>query len=318
MRIMVADQDVAHRTTMVSALQKLGHTLQEALSGREVIEICRKKCPDLIFIDSQLADQPGIEIVRQIRQLGGHAVWAPIVLLSKTATDEVIIQGIDAGTDDVLEKPVSEARLRVKLSSAQRLLDLKEEVFKVAHELVVANRALQSVVTQDLLTGLGNSNSFDEALEREWKKARKENKPIAVILLNLDFFQQFNEAYGAKEGDRAIKRVADILKFNSPGGDTVIARMIGESFAVLLPNTSREEALIVAEKMRSAIETLNIPHKSSGCSDHLTASFGVALAEKDHYTDPMDLKDAADFGLYQAKHRGRNRSYLVSADEAKK
>jgi diguanylate cyclase (GGDEF)-like protein len=315
MRVLVADQDLTHRSSIAAVLQESGHTVQETLSGREAIELCRKKCPDLLLIEYQLADQAGLDIVRQVRQLGGHATWVPILLLGKTITDVERLAGITAGADDVLAKPVSEGQLKLKVSSALRLLNLKEEVFKVAHELVVANRALQSVVTQDLLTGLCNSNTFDEALEKAWNRAKQDPKPLGVILLNLDFFQQFNQEYGPQEGDKALKQVAEVIKQNVPDADCVVARMVGETFAVLLPNLTSSAALATAEKMRHAIEALNIPHKHSGCSDRVTASFGVAVAEGTHYTSHADLKDAADFGLYQAKHYGRNRAYLVSATE---
>lgn len=318
MRILVADQDSEHRQQVVSVLQKWGHTIQEALTGREVVELCRKKCPDLIFVDFNLAGESGIDIVRQIRQTGGHAVWVPIIVMSKTVNDTQITQCIDAGADDVLIKPVTEIRLLIKVTSAQRHLNLKEEVFKVAHELVVANRALQNVVTQDVLTGIGNSNSFEEALERQWFKAKKDNKPLSLILLNLDFFQNYNQAYGAEEGDNAIKKVAEALKQAlSSVSDSYLARTTGETFAVLLPERAGNDALKVAESLRMSIDKLNIPHKTSGCSDHLTASFGVAAIDG-NFTQPWDLKDAADFGLYQAKHYGRNRSYLVAASDLAK
>jgi diguanylate cyclase (GGDEF)-like protein len=315
---MVADQDIDHRQQVVAAIQKWGHTAEEALTGREVVELCRKKCPDLIFVDFVLSGESGIELVRQIRQTGGHAVWVPIIVIAKAITDSEIAQCVEAGADDVLLKPLSEVRLMVKVRSAERHLNLKEEVFKVAHELVVANRALQNVVTQDVLTGIGNSNSFDETLERDWFTAKKSNSPISLILLNLDFFQNYNQAYGAEEGDRAIKNVAEALKHALPPGDSFLARTTGETFAVILPSTSSQDAFKLAESLRGVIENLNIPHKMSGCSDHITASFGVATTEPGQFTKPWDLKDAADYGLYQAKHYGRNRSYLVPATEAVK
>jgi len=318
MRIMVADQDSDHRQQMVAAIQKWGHTAQEALTGREVVELCRKKCPDLIFVDFVLSGESGIEIVRQIRQTGGHAIWVPIIIIGKTIDDAAIVQCVEAGGDDVLQKPLSETRLLVKVRSAERLLNMKEEVFKVAHELVVANRALQNVVTQDVLTGIGNSNSFEETLERDWFKAKQSNTPIALILLNLDFFQAFNQNYGAEAGDRAIKNVAEALRLALPAGDSFLARTTGETFAVVLPNTTGNDALKFAEKLRAVVEALNIPHKGSGCSDHLTASFGIAFVEPGHFTRPWDLKDSADYGLYQAKHHGKNRSYLAPIAEAAK
>lgn len=313
MRVMIADQDSGHRHRIVMAMQKWGHTVEEALTGREIIEHCRKKCPDLIFVDFLLAGDTGIEITRQIRQTGGHAVWVPIILMGKSASDQEIVQSVEAGADDILLKPISDARIMIKVNSAQRHLNLKEEVFKVAHELVVVNRALQNVITQDVLTGIGNSNSFEEALEQEWFTAKKLNIPLSLILFNLDFFQAYNQKYGAEAGDETIKKVAKALKMALPSHDGILARTTGETFAVLLPNFDREQAFEAGEKMHKVIDALNVPHQSSGCSDHITASFGVATVEPDYFTKPWDLKDAADFALYQAKHHGRNRGFLVPA-----
>ncbi len=316
MRILIADQDTEHRQKLVTLIQKWGHTVQEALTGREVVELCRKKCPDLMFVDFTLSGQSGNEIVRQIRQTGGHAVWAPIVLMGKTGSETELVQSVEAGADDFLVKPISDGRLMLKVYSAERHLNLKEEVFKVAHELVVVNRALQNVITQDVLTGISNSNSFEEALEQEWFTAKRLNIPLSLILLNLDSFQAYNQAYGASAGDEVIKKVAETLKLSLPSGDAFLARTTGETFAVLLPKVPREEALKIGETLRKAIDDLKIPHKGSVCSDHITASFGAATVDADHFTKPWDLKDAADFGLYQAKHQGRNRGILVPATEA--
>lgn len=317
MRVLVADQEAEHRTSLVTYLQTLGHTIQEALTEREVIDLCRGKCPELIFIDRELSGVSGIEIIRQIRNLGGHAIWAPIIYFGKNLEEPEMMLSIEAGCDDFLVKPVPHVRALAKVRSAERLQNLKDEVFSVAHNLVVANRALENIATQDILTGIGNSNSFDDALETNWFQGKRSSTPLALIMTNLDYFQAYNQAYGASKGDEAIRHAAEALKTALPKGESSVARLAGETFAILLPNTDGDEALKAAEQFRAAIEALDIPHVNSGCSDHLTASFGISIAEPGHYTNPWDLKEASEFALYQAKHRGRNRSYLVPAVETK-
>jgi len=318
MRVLVADQEVEHRSGLVNYLEKLGHTVQEALTERDVLEKCRGKCPELIWIDRELSGVSGIELIRQIRLLGGHAIWAPIVMMTPVFDESQMVQAVEAGADDLLIKPIPEARALAKIRSAERLVNLKEEVFSVAHNLVVANRALENIATQDILTGVGNSNSFDDALERDWFQAKRTNQPVGLLMVNLDYFQAYNQAYGAAKGDDAIKRIAETLKSALPKGGSSLARIAGETFAVLLPNTGAEEGLKVAENFKAAIDAVEIPHINSGCSDHLTASFGLSVAEPDHFTTPWDLKEAADYALYQAKHHGRNRSFYVPAVETHK
>jgi len=315
MRIMVADPDSEHRQTIIDGMQKLGHTVQEVLTARELIENCRKKCPDLVLLEMLLPDQSGVETVRQVRQTGGHALWVPIILMSKALSNEDILQSINAGVDDCLLKPLSETQLMLKAHSAARQVNLKEEVFKVAHELVVVNRALQNVVTLDVLTGVNNSQSFEEALSHECSLAQKNHRPISLILMNIDFFQAYNQAYGAELGDDAMKKIAASLKKALSETGAFLARIIGDTFAVLLPNTPRDEAFKIGESLHKAIQDLNILHQHSGCSDHITISFGVAAAAPNQPIKAVDLKDAADYGLYQAKHYGRNRGFLVSETE---
>ena len=108
MRILVADQDIEHRRKLVNYCQNLKHTVLESLTAREVLEECKGKCPQLLFIDKELSGMSGIEIIRQIRQLGGHAIWVPIVFLGKTLSENEILQALDAGADDFLEKPAPE------------------------------------------------------------------------------------------------------------------------------------------------------------------------------------------------------------------
>lgn len=311
MRILVADQDMEHRRSLVNNLQNQKHTVREALTARDVVEECRTKCPHLIFVDKELSGTSGIDIIRQIRQLGGHAIWVPIIYIGKNLTENEIVQSLDAGADDFLEKPLSPLHILAKVRAAERQQNLKDEVFSVAHNLVVANRALESLVTQDSLTGIGNSNTFDDNLEKNWFSAKKNNTPLSLFMANLDFFQAYNQTYGAVKGDEVIKQVATALKNNLTNAEYTVARLTGDTFAILLPNTGSDEAKEAAEKLKTGIEELNIPHINSGCSDHVTASFGVSSVEPGHFTSPWDLKEAADYALFQAKHYGRNKVYFV-------
>ena len=315
MRIMVADPDSEHRQKIIDGVQKWGHTVQEVLTAREMVENCRKKCPDLVLLEEALPDQSGVETIRQIRQTGGHALWVPIVMMSKTLSEEALLQSINAGVDDCLLEPVDEMHLMMKVQSAARQVNLKEEVFKVAHELVVVNRSLQQVVTVDVLTGVNNSQSFEEALAHECSLAKKNHVAVSLILINIDFFQTYNQAYGAELGDEAMKKVASCLKISLLETNAFLARTIGDTFAVLLPHTTRNDAYKIGETLQKAIFNLNIPHQRSGCSDRLTISFGVATIDANQPVNASDLKDAADYGLYQAKHYGRNRGFLVPEAE---
>lgn len=319
MHILVADDDVQHQAVLVTLLQSFAHTVQVVDSVTVILEICRAKCPDLILLSWRFESQSALEIVQAIRAIGGAAVWAPIVLMHTDFSSNAIERGLEAGADEFLVKPVDPMLAKVKVRSAERLKSLKDEVFAVAHDLVQANRALEAMVTQDVLTGIGNANTFEDALEKEWFKAKRTNTSLALMLTDIDYFTSFNKTYGAEEGDKAIKRISDVLRTTVPVKEGVsLSRLSGATFAYILPNTERELALQWAERVRAEVEKLRIPHSASGCSDHLTISFGIALAEPGHYSSPWDLKEGADFALYQAKHYGRNRSYVEPVTQNEK
>lgn len=315
MRILVADGLVEHRQSLILRIQEWGYEVEEALGEKEILEICRRKCPDLLLIDMNLAGVSGIEIVKSIRQLGGTAVWVPIVLVGNHLTDEEMLQGVDAGADDFLNKPISPVLLKARIGSALRQQNLKEEVFSVAHNLVVANRALENVVSRDALTGVANTSGFEETLEREWFTAKEKKTVLALMMLNLDYFRLYNEVYGTKKGDDVLKQTAKALgKFLSSASKAYsLARITGPTFAVLIPNTKRDEVEKLAAGCNQAIEALNIAHEKSGCSTHITVSIGIAIYENDNFKQPWDFKEEADYALYQAKHYGRNRFYLNAA-----
>lgn len=310
MRVLVADQDVQHRTALIALLSPFGHPVQEAASAASILEICRAKCPDLILLSWTFDGKSGLDMVKAIREVGGAAIWVPLVLMNQHFSDSEIEQSLEAGADEFLLTPVDFLRAKIKIRTAERLKNLKDEVFAVAHDLVQANRALEAMVTEDVLTGMGNANTFEDALEKEWFKAKRTNTPLALMLTDIDYFMSFNKTYGAEEGDKAIKRISDVLRSIIYVEGISLSRLSGATFAYILPGTDRNTALQLAEKIRLAVENLNIPHSTSGCSEHLTMSFGVALAEPGHYTSPWDLKEGADFALYQAKHYGRNRCYV--------
>lgn len=172
-----------------------------------------------------------------------------------------------------------------------------------------ANQALEKLAHLDGLTQVANRRKFDQTLEKEWHRMRRENKQIGVVLADLDFFKQFNDIYGHQVGDECLINVAEALEaiVHRPGD--LVARYGGEEFVVLLPDTNKDGCLSIAEKMRSAIEELRIVHKGSGCSDYVTMSFGVAVTKAEAGVSPAGLVGEADKALYLAKEKGRNQIF---------
>ncbi|WP_017297287.1 diguanylate cyclase domain-containing protein [Nodosilinea nodulosa] len=177
-------------------------------------------------------------------------------------------------------------------------------------QLTVANQALQRLAALDGLTQVGNRRCFDDHLEREWRRALREQTPLALILCDIDFFKLYNDTYGHQQGDACLRQVAQALSRAVERSADLVARYGGEEFAVLLPNTTPASAAYVADRLQAAIEALQISHESSPIAFHLTLSLGVASLIPQPADAPAMLIAAADQALYLAKAAGRDRKVV--------
>jgi len=166
---------------------------------------------------------------------------------------------------------------------------------------------LQTQSGQDWLTGLANRRRFDEMLQQEWGRARRDEAWLALLMIDIDYFKPFNDTYGHQAGDKCLQQVAKVINgvVHRPGD--LPARYGGEEFVVVLPQTDAAGAAQVAEKMRTQVASLRIPHAASRASNRVTISAGAAAVVPSEKGDPATLIAAADQALYQAKKEGRNR-----------
>lgn len=178
---------------------------------------------------------------------------------------------------------------------------------KIAEEaLEEANHMLQRLAVQDGLTGIPNRRKFDETINSEWFRMQRDKAKLGVILCDIDFFKQYNDHYGHQKGDECLKKVAKALAASVHRPSDLVARYGGEEFVVLLPDTTVDGCMIIAEKMRVAIEKLAIEHCKSKVFSTLTMSFGVAALVPEGEFNPDLILAPADKALYLAKANGRN------------
>ncbi len=189
-----------------------------------------------------------------------------------------------------------------------RLLGLVESQDQALRQ---QNRKLEDLADRDALTGTYNRRFFDRELERDWARARRDKKPLACIMLDIDWFGKFNNSYGHPAGDSALVRVATALCNEASRATDSVCRYGGEEFVVLLPGTSAEDATLVAERILTAVADLEIPHPESETADVITASAGVASMLPSGGESAAALISSADQALYRAKAQGRNQ---VSTD----
>jgi len=195
---------------------------------------------------------------------------------------------------------------RGKLSAVvQTLRDMTDEK--------MAQAALEQLATRDGLTGLANRRCFDDTLHQEWARALRQQQPLSLLMVDVDNFKAYNDANGHLGGDECLKRVATAVASEMRAND-LVARYGGEEFAVILPNQSLKGAAVVAERIRTRVEALQVPNRMAP-GLHVTVSIGAATALASHENRASDLVAIADTALYRAKHMGRNRISLPLADQ---
>lgn len=191
----------------------------------------------------------------------------------------------------------------------------RQERFAFLQELLVAhqtveldrlNRALDKMSREDPLTGLANRRAFDDVLNREWERARREQQSIALLYMDVDFFKLYNDTYGHNIGDVCLRRVGQTLKQALRRPTDLAARYGGEEFVVLLPNTNADGATDVAQRIIKHIDALALPHSRSKAASHVTLSIGITFTIPQKQQTLTEFLAKADAALYKAKEHGRH------------
>ena len=196
----------------------------------------------------------------------------------------------------------------------QNQVHLEAIVKKRTKQLSEANKELEYLSFTDSLTEAANRRSFDKKIQTEWYRAMRQSQPIAIIIIDIDYFKLFNDLYGHQRGDECLRQVAMSLNNVIKRAGEFMARIGGEEFAIALLNTNTSEAIYFAEKLRISIINLKIPHEGSKINDFVTISLGVASLIPEKSLKVEQLIFMADTSLYSAKIEGRNQVKSASPD----
>lgn len=307
LKVLVVEDSKVTMKALSNYLTNMGvHTLLTAETGKAALEIFRNDRPDIILLDALLPDVDGFDIAKQMRALEAGQDWSAIIFLTSMSKDEDLARGIEAGGDDYLMKPISEVVLRAKVRAMRRLVEMQRALVDVTHQLNTANKELQRLSTTDGLTGIANRRLFDELLQREWRRCTRVKKPLSLVMLDIDYFKQYNDTYGHQMGDVCLKSVAGQVARSALRPGDLAARYGGEEFALVLSETSMDGAKWVANHVRQQVADLKMKHSASP-SHFVTLSCGVSsVIPTDKLSIDMLLK-SADHALYMAKSQGRDR-----------
>ena len=298
MQALVVDDSAVYRKLIGDHLRSWGFGVTLAESGSEAWQILEQpNAPKLVLLDWVLPDLDGIELCQRIRQAGSSSPYIYIILLTSKEGRQNMLQAMQAGADDYLVKPFDELELKARLLVGKRILDLQEE-------LVSARESMRHAATHDSLTGLTNRGEILAMLERELERARRERKPVAVILCDVDHFKNVNDSLGHLFGDEALREIGRRLRAQLRVYDGV-GRYGGEEFLMVLPSCDLANALLRANELREIIA--KTPVVCSGEERLITMSMGVAVSACEGKNEVEMLLNQADAGLYKAKEKGRNR-----------
>ena len=298
MQALVVDDSAVYRKLIGDHLRSWGFDVALAETGSKAWRILEQPdSPKLVLLDWVLPDLDGIELCQRIRQAGSSRPYVYVILLTSKEGHQNMLDAMQAGADDYLMKPFDELELKARLLVGKRILDLQEE-------LVSAREAMRRAATHDSLTGLMNRGEILAMLLRELERSRREQKPVSVVLGDIDNFKSVNDTLGHLFGDEALREVARRLREQLRVYDGV-GRYGGEEFLLILPNCDLPNALLRANELRESVASK--PVVCCGKETLITMSMGVAVSACDGNNEVESLLNHADAGLYAAKENGRNR-----------
>jgi len=323
--ILIVDDSQEIHDLLGSILQGEGFgSIHHARSGEEAIKLLGINTPDnhnpdidIILMDIVMPGIDGIETLRAIKARE-HYRDVPVVMVTRLSEVEYLKKAFEAGAIDYIVKPANEVEFVTRVRSFLKLkaeMDLRRareaELLETTMKLRKANATLERLSYIDELTGVGNRRYFDELYLKEWKRARREESPLSLVIIDIDFFKAYNDFYGHQAGDSCLAKVAGAIAGSLKRPVDFVARYGGEEFALVLPHTELAGARIVAGNVLKAVHALKINHGSSMVGDRVTISAGIGSLVPGRDDDPDALIHGADAALYRAKETGRNRIETV-------
>lgn len=291
-KILVIDDERINIQLLYEALSD-DYSILAAYDGESGLKIAREQDPALILLDIMLGEVSGYDVCEKLKQESATSN-IPIIFVTGQDSTEDELRGLELGAVDYFKKPFSIPLVKMRVS---KQMELKRKTDLLEYLSLV-----------DGLTGIANRRQFDEKLVDSIRYIDRNHRGLSLLIMDIDFFKQYNDTYGHVKGDKALKRVANVLRNGASRPLDFVARYGGEEFAVIILDSTRQEGIAVAEKLRTTVENMNIKHVTSELK-HLTISVGVTHISAQHtvHVDAKDLIEDADQCLYLAKKHGRNR-----------
>jgi len=292
--LIIDDSDI--NIALLSGLLEDEHKIITADNGLLGIEMALQHMPDLILLDVTMPQMDGYMVCDELK-VNVQTRNIPVIFVTAMDDMEDEARGLELGAIDYITKPFSPQIVKARVHNHIELKLFRDRLMKL------------SMI--DGLTAIPNRRQFDREIEQQWQQSIRRQLSMSLLMIDIDFFKQYNDVYGHLQGDDCLRQVAGILSRQLKRPTDLVARYGGEEFACILPETEQDGAEHVANAIINAMAQAKIEHSGSSVAEYVTLSIGVNIYKPSLDDNVVDFIGATDKALYQAKVNGRNNFYLV-------
>jgi diguanylate cyclase (GGDEF)-like protein len=293
-KILVVDDEESVRHTLTELLQIRNFRVTATESAEQALKLLEQNAFDVVLSDLLMPRVDGIALAKTIKEMGLNV---PVVVMTGYASIETAVESMKAGASDFITKPFNLDQITIVIN---RTLENKK-----LQQLAQEREYFEHLSNTDGLTELYNHRYFQNVLNIEVERERRYKRPLSLLMIDIDNFKACNDMHGHLMGDVVLQQVGTLVKKSTRGCDYV-ARYGGEEFAVILPETTKQEALVVAERIRASIAEHTFTTGTGKSIGNVTVTIGLS-SFPDDAQDRVELIDKADKSLYQGKTSGKNR-----------
>ncbi len=317
MNILVADDEVAIRSLVGELLTDEGHVVTLAEDGEDALEKFKQEWHEIVFSDIRMPKMTGIELLGEIKKM---TELTQFIIMTSHASVDNSIAALKKGAFDYILKPFDD--LEVVVDAANRaianLSAIREQQYllntlsRQNEELGTLNKKFRELAIRDGLTGLFNHRHGEDRLADEVDRARKFNRNLSLLFIDLDNFKIFNDKHGHLAGDEVLHSLGKLMSGATRDSDT-LARWGGEEFIIIAPETDEHQACKLAETIRKVVAAYAFPHADQQPLGYVSLSIGVATMS-DGIVNAEQLLKLADKAVYRAKESGRDRTVFCRSE----
>ena len=291
--VLIVDDNARNLQVLGQIIKSFGCKIAFAENGDKALEYLFAKKADIVLLDIMMPVKDGYQTCREIKETPA-LTNIPIIFITAMNDSEHEKKGFEAGAVDYITKPFNPEIVKARVLTHLRL--------KLKNDL------LEKLAGIDGLTDIPNRRMLDETLFKEFRRALRRKSFLTFFMIDIDNFKAYNDNYGHSSGDYCLRSVAGEIKKSINRAGDFAARFGGEEFAVILPDTDRESAFFMSEKIRKNIENLGIVHEFSSIAKYVTISIGGVSLVPEPAIEINTIIEAADKALYESKKNGKNRS----------